>query len=266
MKNNTVSKKKCRPLLQAIIIVAISALMCVVFTAFNPPVFTITSIPFVMERFTMTPQRADYWWRFMLSMLFMGIIPFATGKIIGLSRQEMGLASGLSFMKKPLFLVALPVAFLIGAVGGASPDLGSYYPYATDLVEIVKQEGVIHLMGHLAAYFFLYYLPWEFFFRGFMLFPFVLAATQLRVSVPKDSSAYQGATMMLVFAVLFQTIPSTMLHFGHPFSELLSAIPAGMLFGYIAYISKSIVPALLLHAFVGFGTDTYIVLSSLGVS
>ena len=266
MKNNTVTKKKCRPILQSIIIIAVCALMCVVFTAFNPPVFNISSFPTVMKRTTMTPQRAIYWWRFILSLLCMGIIPFATGKLIGLTRQQMGLSSGFSFMKKPLFLVALPLAFIIGAVGGASPDLGSYYPYATDLVEIVRQEGLIHLLGHLAAYFIFYYLPWEFFFRGFMLFPFVLAATQIRSSVPKESPAFQGATMMLAFAILFQTIPSTMLHFGHPFSELLSAIPAGMIFGYIAYTSRSIVPALLLHALVGFGTDTYIVLSSLGVS
>jgi membrane protease YdiL (CAAX protease family) len=265
MKNNVIVNRIGRPLLQTIIIIAVGTLMCVVFTALNPPVFSITNISSVMERISITQQRAEYWWRFMLSMLCLGIIPFVTGKLVGLTAKEMGLSYGASFMKKPLFLVALPLAFVIGAIGGASPELGSYYPYAKDLVEIVKQEGIVHLLGHLFAYFFLYYLPWEFFFRGFMLFPFVLAATQIQSSVPKESSAFQGASMMLACAILFQTIPSTMLHFGHPFSELLSAIPAGMIFGYIAYASRSIVPALLLHAFIGFGTDTYIVLSSLGV-
>ena len=265
MKKQILIKKQVL-ILQAVLIIFVGSLMCVIFTAFNPPVFTITDVRGMMEWLKISPQRAEYWWRFMLSLLCMGVVPFAVGKFMGLSMRNMGISSGKSFITQPLFLIALPVAFLIGAIGAASPDLSSYYPYATDLTEIVRQNGLIHLAGHLAAYFFLYYLPWEFFFRGFMLFPFVLVAEDLRSTVPRDSSAHQGATMMLACAVLFQTIPSTMLHFGHPLSEMISAIPAGMVFGYIAYKAKSIVPPLLLHACVGFGTDTFIILRALRVS
>ena len=250
---------------KVVILVGIGALMCVIFTAFTPPAFSITSVPSVIERTNLSPERVTYWWRFILSLLCMGIIPFTVAKIMGLSNRELGLTSGTAMLKKPLFLIALPVACIIGALGATSAQLSAYYPYATDLIQIIRADGMLHLAGHLGAYFFFYYLPWEFFFRGFMLFPFVFAAETVRSALPNESSARQSATLLLAFAVLFQTIPSTMLHFGHPLSELLSAIPAGILFGYLAYKSGSIIPPLLLHALVGFGTDTVITLHALGV-
>jgi membrane protease YdiL (CAAX protease family) len=264
MRNSPVTHKKSTPNGQAEIILGLSSLMCVLFTAFNPPVFHIEEVGVILARVSIPPQRLSYWWRFLLSTLLFGIVPLLTSWALGLRREQLGLTSGITFMKKPLFLLALPVALLIGASGGASPDLGSYYPYARDLSKIVGTHGIAHLGGHLAAYFFLYYLPWEFFFRGFLLMPFALAARSVCDGLQTDPAQRQAGLFLLSAAILFQTIPSTMLHFGHPFSELLSAIPAGLVFGYIAYASRSIVPALLLHALVGFGTDGYIILRSLG--
>ena len=63
---------------------------------------------------------------------------------------------------------------------------------------------------------------------------------------------------------LFQTIPSTLLHFGHPLSELASAVVAGIVFGRLAWKTRSIVPGLILHAAIGLGTDGFIVLKGAG--
>jgi membrane protease YdiL (CAAX protease family) len=265
MKNYTITSNNFKPIAHSAIILGLSALMCVLFTVFNPPVFHIEEVEAIASRVSFSPERLSYWWRFSLSLVLFGVIPLLTSWLLGLSRHQLGLTSGIGFMKKPLFLLSLPVALLIGASGGASPALYSYYPYARDLSEIVRQQGMIHLIGHLGAYFFLYYLPWEFFFRGFLLMPFAMAARSLFDRHQPDSVQRQAGLFLLSAAILFQTIPSTMLHFGHPFFELLSAIPAGLLFGYIAYASRSIVPALLLHALVGFGTDGYIIFHSIGV-
>jgi membrane protease YdiL (CAAX protease family) len=60
-------------------------------------------------------------------------------------------------------------------------------------------------------------------------------------------------------------MPSTMLHVGHPLSELFAAVIAGIGFGGLAWKTKSIVPGLLVHAALGLGTDCFIVLSGAGL-
>ncbi len=146
------------------------------------------------------------------------------------------------------------MAVIIGAFGASSPALGYFYPYSRDLILRVRESGFPPFAAHYAAYFFLYYIPWEFFFRGFLIFPFALAAE-------REGS---GPTAIAAL-VLFQTIPSTLLHFGHPLSELASAVAAGLVFGILAWRTRSIVPGLILHAALGLGTDAFIVLKGAGL-
>jgi len=167
----------------------------------------------------------------------------------------------------------VPVAAAIGAIGALSPDLGSFYPYSHELINLVNKSGFDVLVGHFIAYFFFYYIPWEFFFRGFLIFPFALAAEkafraqnlQNAGSIAHGNSKNSDTGRMVLAAlVLFQTIPSTMLHFGHPLSELMSAVVAGILFGILAWRTRSIIPGLILHTAIGFGTDLLIVLKATG--
>ena len=257
---------KKTPLLQSVVIISLATLMCVLFTTLNPPYFHIERIDSLSARVAISPQRLSYWWRFSLSTILLGFIPLVTSRFLGLSPRQLGLTLGGSYMRRPQFLIALPIALAIGVYGGSTPELRAYYPYARDLIAIVKQDGLIHLWGHLSAYLIFYYVPWEFFFRGFMLMPFVYAVKELEAGcLGREGNSMRELKFLLAAGILFQTLPSTMLHFGHPASEILSAIPAGLLFGYVAYSSRSILPALILHALVGFGTDGYIVLSSVGV-
>lgn len=98
-----------------------------------------------------------------------------------------------------------------------------------------------HLMPvYFLGLFFLYYLPWEFFFRGFLLFGL------------KDRF---GTTA----AILIQTISSCLVHIGKPAPEILGSIPFGILFGIIAIRTKNLWIVVLIHAALGIFTDIFVI-------
>lgn len=92
----------------------------------------------------------------------------------------------------------------------------------------------------------MYYIGWEYLFRGLLL-----NTTKVKLGV--------------IGAILLTTLVSAIIHtsigaFGKPMLETLSAIPAGLIFGYIAYKSNSIYYSLYTHALVGILTDVFIFL------
>jgi membrane protease YdiL (CAAX protease family) len=243
--------------------IALAAFSCLLFSAFTPPLLT----PLLASRLpligSLPGDQPSYWFRFILSFLLLGLVPAIMALSFREKPRDLGLRLKVPLLRKPWFWLLLPAAALVGALGAASSDLGSYYPYSRDMIGRVRESGMLPFFGHFAAYFFLYYLPWEFFFRGFLLFPFALAAERAfgaAAGGPGAAAASEARTATIAALVLFQTIPSTMLHFGHPLTELASAVVAGLLFGALAWKTRSIVPGLLLHASIGFGTDLFIVL------
>ncbi len=252
-------------------IVLAATVACVLFTYLTPPTLSASSFgPSALLGAAAifgvhTPDRAFYWIRFAASFLFLGILPAIVLAWFKIRLTDTGLRmptwGARATFTSPLFLVALIAAPIVGAIGSRSAGLAAYYPYSRDLIAMARERGAWPVLGHFGAYFFLYYLPWEFFFRGFLLFP-LLRGIDAR-SFPTDDSD-SGSTMTAVAAiVLFQTIPSTLLHFGHPLAEVASAIPAGIVFGILAWRAKSILPGLFLHAAIGFGTDLAIILRAL---
>jgi len=65
--------------------------------------------------------------------------------------------------------------------------------------------------------------------------------------------------------VVLQAIFSSLLHFGHPFSEILIAFPFGLLLGWLALRTGSLLPGLALHALAGIGQDLFNTLRLAGV-
>jgi membrane protease YdiL (CAAX protease family) len=252
-------------------IVCSASLACVLFTYLTPPLFKASALAssaipgtaFLLG--TLGSDRAIYWIRFFASFLLLGLLPAWVLSRFRISLADAGLRMPVRGARatfgSPFFLLALIAAPFAGAIASLSPGLGAFYPYSRDLVAMTRAGGAWPMLGHLAAYFFLYYLPWEFFFRGFLLFPLLGAAAES--SPLADDPGRPSAGLPLAAIVLFQTLPSTLLHFGHPTGELLSAIPAGLVFGILAWRTKSILPGLLLHAAIGFGTDIAIVLRAL---
>jgi len=262
-----------RPWIKPAAYIGLASVSCFLFTAWTPPLLSLDAAsraPLVGSLIGSLPRGQEaYWLRFALSFLLLGAAPLVLALAFGDRPSELGLRSGGPLFRSPWFWCALPAAILVGAIGAASPDIAAYYPYAPDLAGRVAAEGALPFLFHYAAYFFLYYLPWEFFFRGFLILG--LAKGLSPAEVPPDTSTRTGmaapghGAALAAALVLFQTMPSTMLHVGHPMTELASAVIAGLGFGILAWKSGSILPGLLIHAAIGLGTDGFIVLKGAGI-
>ncbi|TFG57864.1 MAG: CPBP family intramembrane metalloprotease [Candidatus Aminicenantes bacterium] len=132
--------------------------------------------------------------------------------------------------------IGLPLAVLAGFIGSRDPEMRKMYPFAKAACANARTFA-----GYELAYLFLYYLPWESVFRGVLFLPLVPA-------------------IGLIPALAIQTVVSTLLHLGHPDTEVFAAAGAGLLFGAIAYATGSFLYPLILHAATGIATDTFIFL------
>lgn len=176
-------------------------------------------------------------------LAFFGLLLVAPGILTILTSTEPGsvLASyGWTFGRagRGLALTAagLPLAILAGFIGSRDPQMKTMYPFAKAACADARTFA-----GYEISYLFLYYLPWEFVFRGVLFLPLVPAVG-------------------LIPALAIQTTISTLLHIGHPDTEVFAAAGAGLVFGAIAYVTGSFFYSLVLHAATGIATDTFLFL------
>lgn len=142
-----------------------------------------------------------------------------------------GLRKNLLWSLLAILLIIIPSAYQASSM----PSVLTEYPLPRTLLQN-QQLLPVYFLG----LFFLYYLPWEFFFRGFLLFGL------------KDR--YGTAA-----AILIQTISSSLVHIGKPAPEIIGSIPFGIIFGIIAIRTKNIWIVVLLHAALGIFTDLFII-------
>ncbi len=171
---------------------------------------------------------ALYWYG--SSFLMLGIIPLLLGLVafkkpirywgVGLGDWKFGLSATAS-----MYALFLPVLVIISF----SPSFQHKYP----LFSTATASG-IHFIIHELAYA-LYFIGWEFIFRGFMLFGL------------KEKLGY--------YAVFIQMVPFAIMHFGKPQIETLSAVAAGIILGYLALRAKSFWYGWMLHALIAVTND-----------
>ncbi len=135
-----------------------------------------------------------------------------------------------------LTAAGLPFALLAGFIGSRDPEMRKMYPFAKAACADRRTFA-----GYELSYLVLYYLPWESVFRGVLFLPLVPAVG-------------------LLPALAVQTIVSTLLHIGHPDSEVFGAAGAGLAFGLVADFTGSFFYPLILHAATGIATDTFLFL------
>ena len=132
--------------------------------------------------------------------------------------------------------LSVPVALIAAFIGSRDPVMKAQYPFSKEACSNPKR-----FVFYEICYLVLYYLPWEFLYRGVLFFPLIPA-------------------IGLVPALAVQTLISTLYHFGHPDSEILAALGAGFIFGLIAYATGSFFYTVFIHALVGIGNDMFLYL------
>lgn len=148
--------------------------------------------------------------------------------------KKAGLTLGNTGRGLIIAVAGAPLAVLSGYIGSRDDRLRRFYPFSK--VACRSQRTFI---AFETAYVFLYYVSWEFLYRGILFFPLI-------------------PILGLVPALALQTIVSMLHHAGHPPSEIFASLAAGVVFGLIAYFTGSFLYTIFLHALTGVSTDTFI--------
>ena len=128
-------------------------------------------------------------------------------------------------------IVLLGPLFVVGGyLASRDPAFAAVYPI---------NPGAGRMFGLHAATYVLFYLGWEFYFRGFM-------QLGLRESLGDAN------------ALLVQVLASTLLHIGKPGSETFGAILGGLLWGVLVYRTRSLLAGLVQHALLGLSLDWFL--------
>lgn len=182
------------------------------------------------------------YWKFSLFFLLVGLIPLSYLLFV-VKKPLADFGLGLGNYKLGLKLLAIFVPLVIVPLiwfAAQMPDIRAEYPMARSLFRDSSSFWQYELL-----YILLYYIAWEFFFRGFLLFGL------------KEEFG-------IASAILIQTISSCLIHLGKPEGETLGSIAAGIVFGYIAIQTRSIWYVWFMHITIGVLTD-YFVLKQSGI-
>jgi membrane protease YdiL (CAAX protease family) len=172
-----------------------------------------------------------YLYYHLAAVVLLGVVPLAVMRFgFGVRPAALGLqlGDGRFGAKAVLVLVVLMTPVLY--VNSFDVDFQREYPL-TKLAGLSVGTWILWELTYLV-----YYIPWEAFFRGTLLFGL------------KERFGTAGA-------LGFQTAVSCLVHVGKPFGEIFAAAPAGFLFGALALRTRSIVWPLLFHWYLGAMTD-----------
>lgn len=167
-----------------------------------------------------------------------GVIPFLiAGIALKRAPSTLGIAIGDWRAGLKIAGIALVVAAPAMWINGGMPDFQAEYPLSK-----LAAADPTRFMLYEASYL-LYYIGWEAFFRGYMLFGL------------RDRYGDFGA-------ILFQTFPSVLVHIGKPAGEIWSSVLAGVVLGAVALRTGSIFYVLLFHYGIGVMNDVFCALRS----
>ena len=167
--------------------------------------------------------------------LILGLIPLLCAKkLCGLGLRDLGLGLGRPGRGLAWLAVGIPVALLAAKFSSVQPEMRAVYPLDPGLTTSPEP-----FMRH-AGLQFVYYSSWEILFRGILLYGL------------KDRFGFASANII-------QTALSVVAHFGRPFTETASAIPAGLAFGGVARHTGSVWYVVIIHWAVGVAQDWFIV-------
>jgi len=131
------------------------------------------------------------------------------------------------------FLLLAPVIIGLAYVSSRTEPFRFEYPLYKGAT------ASLPLFAFYAFSYLVFYLGWEFFFRGYMQF-----------GLERTFGGWN--------AVLVQTLASCLLHTGKPLGEIYASIVGGIVLGIIAWRGRSLVFVILLHWLLGASLDIFI--------
>lgn len=164
-------------------------------------------------------------------VFLMGLIPAFVVKFVFHQRlSDYGVTLGDLKKGGRALLVFVPLLVLASYIGTRDPSIREFYPVNPSAAKAYALHALIFLC---------YYMAWEFHFRGFLQFGL------------RDSVGWCNA-------ILVQVMASTLLHIGTPASETYMAIIGGLLWGVMAFRTKSLLAGLVLHYLLGVSADYFL--------
>lgn len=231
-----------------------SAAIILTVGAFTLTVFRAYGSPSAFERFQWGLGNhprfqvfGELWW-FACSAVLLGLIPFLVTRWLARRDPSIAAETGLGLGDRAYGLkgtavllgVMLPVVFAVSR----SPAFYNYYP----LCDWLRDEAVDYAtagqpadwLAWLVLYqvcYAVYFLGWEYFFRGYLTF-----GLHARIGI---------------LGIFVGNIPFALMHANKPFAEAMGSIVAGLALGLFALRCRSFWYAWVVHAVVALAMDLF---------
>jgi membrane protease YdiL (CAAX protease family) len=167
------------------------------------------------------------------AVLLLGLLPLLLARPMGLDPKRLGLRLGDLAAGRQALALGLLIVVPVGYLAAGHPSIRLAYPWPGDWAGASAPA-----FAAWAASYSLYYLSYEFFYRGFLLHG-------LEPVLGRFGSLW------------LQTVASTLLHLGKPLVETVAALPAGLIFGLVALRTRSLLYVVAIHLALGLATDLF---------
>lgn len=216
-----------------VVILSVSTLTLITWKCFASPQFYFENMA---GSFALAgdPQLTAAVWCFGGALLLMGVLPAMIVKFVFHERlSDYGVCLGNRVRTVRSFLVYAPGIALVAYLSARNPSFWKEYPINHNAGTSSAMFG-LHALTYL-----MFYIGWEFQFRGFMQYG-------LRES------------MGMTNALMVQIMASVIVHIGKPTGEIYGSIVGGLIWGILAFRTRSLLSGLLQHALLGILLDWFI--------
>ena len=219
------------------IVLLVATLVSVTFKIYGSKAFYIETLSSTVA-LAGTVQESAALYVFASSFVLLGVVPCLV--VMLLFREPLsayGVQLGDARFGWRAVAVVAPVMIVSAYPSASMSEFRAEYP-----INPLAGESALHFLNHAFFYLF-FYVGWEFCFRGFVQFG-------LRTSMGDWN------------AILVQTALSCILHIGKPAGEIYSSILGALVWGVVAFRSRSLLYPLLTHWVLGLSLDFFVVTSS----
>jgi uncharacterized protein len=215
------------------IILAVSTVVMITWRCFFSPQYYLEQLSGRFVWFA-DPVATAAVYSFLGALLLMGVVPALIVKLVFREKlADYGVRFGDRVRTVRSFLICAPIFVLVAYLAARNPTFWKEYPINRH-AGVSMQTFALHALTYL-----MYYVGWEFLFRGFM---------------QHGLQESMGAAN----AIWVQVMASAIMHIGKPAGEIYGSIGGGLLWGILAYRTRSLLSGLLQHSLLGILVDWFI--------